>query len=158
MSIEFVALTIFPLTGTPNDCIVDGPRAIIAEWVSLKSAGFKTVDAILPNLLNSEQAYFFRGGQYVLVHVQQDEFLLFALSRNLPVVELTYLFRAKQRLHRGWPKADLAMLEGRRIREDRDDPAESFELKRGLHILKGRICSDQHQMQYVCYVESSDEN
>ena len=97
--------------------------------------GFKTIDAVLPNPLNSEQAYFFRGGQYVLVHVRQGEFLLFALSRNL--VELTIPFRAKQRLHRGWPKANLAMLEGRRVRGDRYDPAKSFELKRGLRILRG---------------------
>lgn len=75
-----MALIISLLTGNSNDCIVDGPKNIIAEWASLKSAGFKTVDAILPNPLNREQAYFFRDDQYVLVHIQQGKFLLFALS------------------------------------------------------------------------------
>jgi len=95
--IDFVALIIFPLTGTPNDCIIDGPKNIIGEWASLKSAGFKTIDATLLNPVNSKQAYFFRGDQYILIHIQQGEFLLFALSQNL--VGLTSLFRAKQGLY-----------------------------------------------------------
>jgi len=49
---------------------------------SLKGAGFKTIDAVLPNPVNREQAYFFRGDQYVLVHIQQGESLLFALSSS----------------------------------------------------------------------------
>lgn len=73
-------LIVFLLTGTPNDCVIDGPKNIIAELASLETAGFKTIDAVLPNPLNSEQAYFFRGDQYVLIHIQQGEFLLFALS------------------------------------------------------------------------------
>jgi len=77
--IDSVALTIFPLTGTPNDCVIDGPKNIIAEWPSLRDAGFKTIDAVLLNPVNSEQAYFFRGEQYVLVHILQGEFLLFSL-------------------------------------------------------------------------------
>ena len=94
MSIDFVALTIFLLTGPPNDYIIDGPKNIVGEWGSLKSAGFNTIDAVLPNPVNIEQAYFFRGEQYVLIHIQQGEFLLFALSWNL--VGLILLFRAKQ--------------------------------------------------------------
>jgi len=121
-----VALTIFPLTGPPNDCVIDGPKNIIGEWASLKSAGFNTIDAVLPNPVNSEQAYFFRGEQYVLIHVQQGGFLLFAMSRNL--VELTFLFRAKQRLHRRWSEANLAMLEGRRVQGDHYDATKSVEL------------------------------
>ena len=86
-------LAISPPTGTSNDCIIDGPKNIIGEWASLKSAGFKTIDAVLLNPVNSEQAYFFRGDQYILVHIQQGEFLLFALSRNL--VGLTSLFQGQ---------------------------------------------------------------
>jgi len=74
-----VASAIFPLTGTPNDCVIDGPKNIIAEWPSLRDAGFKTIDAALLNPVNSEQAYFFRGEQYVLIHILQGEFLLFSL-------------------------------------------------------------------------------
>jgi len=81
--IDSVALTRFLLTGTPNDYVIDGPKNIVAEWPSLKYAGFKTIDAVLPNPLNREQAYFFRGDQYILIHIQQGESLLFALSRNL---------------------------------------------------------------------------
>ena len=78
-----MALTIFPLTGTRNDAVIDGPKGIKEEWTSLRSAGFNTIDAALLNPVNSEQAYFFRGDQYVLIYIQQGEFLLFALSRNL---------------------------------------------------------------------------
>ena len=69
-----MALTIFLLTGTPNDAVIDGPKNIIAEWPSLKSAGFNIIDAILPNPLNTEQVYFFSGDQYALIHVQQGGF------------------------------------------------------------------------------------
>ena len=41
LSINFVALTIFPLTGTPNDRVIDGPKNVIAQWASLRSAGSK---------------------------------------------------------------------------------------------------------------------
>jgi len=118
-----VALIIFPLIGTPNDYVIDGPKNIITEWPSLRYAGFKAIDAVLLNPVNSEQAYFFRGEQYALIHILQGEFLHFALSRNL--VELTSLFRAKQRLHRRWPEADVAMLEGCRVQGDCYDPAKS---------------------------------
>ena len=77
-----MALTIFPLTGTPNDCVIDGPKDIIAEWLSLRDAGFETIDAVLLNPVNNEQAYFFRGEQYVLCHIQQGDFLLFAVSQT----------------------------------------------------------------------------
>jgi hypothetical protein len=79
LSINFVPLTIFLLTGTSDDAVIDGPKNITTEWASLKSAGFKTIDAVLPNPLNSEQAYFFRGDQYALIYIQQGGFLLFAL-------------------------------------------------------------------------------
>ena len=97
MSIDFVALTVFPLTGPPNDYIIDRPKNIVSKWGSLKSAGFNTIDAVLPNPVNIEQAYFFRGEQYVLIYIQQGKFLLFTLSWNL--VKLTLLFRAKQWLY-----------------------------------------------------------
>ena len=143
--IDFVPLTIFLPKGTLNDAVIDGPKNIFAQWPSLKSAGFKTIDAVLPNPLNSEQAYFFRGDQYALIHIQQGEFLLYALSRNL--VELTSLFRAKQRLHRRWPETNVAMLEGRRVQGNHYDAAKSksAELKRGLRILKERMCINQYQ-------------
>jgi hypothetical protein len=133
--IDFVPLTIFLLKGTPNDAVIDGPKNIFAQWPSLKSAGFKTIDAVLPNPLNSEQAYFFRGDQYALIYIQQGGFLLFALSRNL--VELTSLFRAKQRLHRRWPETDVVMLEGRRVQGDHRDASKPVELKRGLCVRRG---------------------
>ena len=124
---DSVALTIFPLIGPPNDCVTDGPKDIIAEWPSLRDAGFKTIDAVLLNPVNSEQAYFFKGEQYALIHILQGKFLLFALSRNL--VELTSPFRAKQRLRRRWPEADVAILEGCRVQGDRYDPAKSVKRK-----------------------------
>ena len=76
-------MTIFPLTGIPNDLIINGPKNIISEWPSLKSAGFKTIDAILPNPVNREEAYFFRGDEYALINIQQGELFLFALSSSL---------------------------------------------------------------------------
>jgi len=57
--------------GTPNDCVIDRPKSIIAKWPSLRDAGFKTIDAVLLNPVNSEQAYFFSSEQYVLIHTQQ---------------------------------------------------------------------------------------
>ena len=122
-----MALTIFLLTGTPNDAIIVGPKNIIAQWPSLKGAGFNIIDAILPNPLNTEQAYVFSGDQYALIHVHQGGFSLLALSRNR--VELTSLFRAKQRLYCQWPKAVLAMLEGRSVQGDPYDAAKSVEFE-----------------------------
>ncbi len=57
------------ITGTNNDYIVDGPSQIIDGWASLKGAGFKTVDTILPNPSNLEEAYFFSGERYVRIKV-----------------------------------------------------------------------------------------
>jgi len=54
---------------TPNDVVIDGPKNIITEWPSLRNAGFKAIDAVLLNPMNSEQAYFFRGEQYALIHI-----------------------------------------------------------------------------------------
>ncbi|RDX46158.1 hypothetical protein OH76DRAFT_1407290 [Lentinus brumalis] len=55
--------------GTNNDYIVDGPTQIVDGWASLKDAGFKTVDTILPNPSNLEEAYFFSGERYVRIKV-----------------------------------------------------------------------------------------
>jgi hypothetical protein len=52
--IDLVALTIFPLAGTPNDAVIDGPKSIREEWASLRSVGFNTVDAALLNPVNGE--------------------------------------------------------------------------------------------------------
>ena len=50
------------------------------------------------------------------------------------------------------------MPEGCRVQGDHYDAAKSIELKRGLCVLTGRMCTNQGQMWYVCYIEGSDEN
>ncbi|KAJ7122355.1 hypothetical protein C8R44DRAFT_831600 [Mycena epipterygia] len=61
--------------GTTDDSIiqgptiVNGPKDISTEWPSLAKAGFKTVDAVLPNPKNSDEAYFFFDKQYALIKV-----------------------------------------------------------------------------------------
>jgi hypothetical protein len=54
--------------GRVDDYIVNGPKSIITEWPSLRKAGFKTVDTILPHPDNKHQAYVFSGDQYVLIY------------------------------------------------------------------------------------------
>ena len=48
-------------------------------WPSLKLAGFKTVDAVLPNPANSDEAYFFSGEQYALINIKPGTPLLSTL-------------------------------------------------------------------------------
>jgi len=55
---------------TTDDYIVDGPKNILAEWPSLKKAGFARLDAVLPNPANSDEAYFFSGERYVLINIK----------------------------------------------------------------------------------------
>jgi hypothetical protein len=42
----------------------------VDEWPSLKQANFDTVDVVLPNPSNSDEAYFFSGRQYALIDIQ----------------------------------------------------------------------------------------
>ncbi|KAE8446430.1 hypothetical protein EG329_012035 [Mollisiaceae sp. DMI_Dod_QoI] len=56
--------------GTSNDYIVNGPKQIMTEWPSLRSAGFDTVDAVLPNPNNQREAYFFSRENYALISIK----------------------------------------------------------------------------------------
>ncbi|KAG8780961.1 hypothetical protein FRC12_022387 [Ceratobasidium sp. 428] len=53
--------------GTNSDWVVNGPKKIATEWPSLKQAGCKSVDAVLPYPGVAKQAYFFCGLEYVVV-------------------------------------------------------------------------------------------
>ena len=77
--------------------ILNGPKKIIAEWLSLNTAGFKTIDCILPNLTNREEAYFFRVDQYTLINIQKVS----SFSSLCPQADIPY--RTKQCLHHQWP-------------------------------------------------------
>lgn len=56
--------------GATDDYIIDGPKSIHDNWPSLKQAGFKTVDAALPNPSKHDEAYIFSGDQYALIKVK----------------------------------------------------------------------------------------
>lgn len=65
---EYARITIKP--GSLDDKIVLGPKNISTEWPSLLEAGFGSVDAVLPNPDNIDEAYFFYGTQYALIKVK----------------------------------------------------------------------------------------
>jgi hypothetical protein len=56
--------------GTTDDYIINGPKKIMDEWPSLRKAGFATIDAVLPNPANSDEAYFFSRSQYALIDIK----------------------------------------------------------------------------------------
>ncbi|PIL27046.1 transporter [Ganoderma sinense ZZ0214-1] len=56
--------------GELNDSLVIGPKVITNEWKSLRKAGFDYVDSAMTNPANSDEAYFFRGSDYVLVKIR----------------------------------------------------------------------------------------
>ncbi|KAG9126156.1 hypothetical protein FRC07_004675 [Ceratobasidium sp. 392] len=53
--------------GTNSDWVINGPKKIASEWPSLKKAGCKTVDAVLPYPGVEKQAYFFCGSKYTVI-------------------------------------------------------------------------------------------
>ena len=106
--------TAFPLTGAANDGIIDGPKNIVYEWAALKAAGFKTVDTVFPDPLNNNQAFFLSGNHYVLINVQQGEFIYFALSQNL-IELMTSLCRTSQGSCCRQSKTNMALLKGSRL-------------------------------------------
>jgi Hemopexin len=55
-----------------NDSILAGPYSIVDKWVSLRKAGFATVDAVYPHPTVYTDAYFFRGTKYVRINVVDD--------------------------------------------------------------------------------------
>jgi hypothetical protein len=55
--------------GTTDDHVIDGPKDIATAWPSLRTAGFSTIDAVLPNPKDPTEAYFFSGPQYALIKV-----------------------------------------------------------------------------------------
>ncbi|KAG8737308.1 hypothetical protein FRC10_008366 [Ceratobasidium sp. 414] len=63
---EYALVDVAP--GTNNDKLINGPKKIAAEWPSLKQAGCKTVDAVLPFPGVKKQAYFFCGSKYSVIH------------------------------------------------------------------------------------------
>lgn len=63
---EYALIDIAP--GTNNDKLINGPKKIDREWPSLRNAGCKTVDAVLPFPGVEKQAYFFCGTQYTVIH------------------------------------------------------------------------------------------
>lgn len=74
---EYALIDTMP--GSSADYIINGPKNIAQEWPSLREAGFTTVDAVLPNPANKEEAYFFSGDQYVLINIQpgtNDDYII----------------------------------------------------------------------------------
>ncbi|PIL27047.1 transporter [Ganoderma sinense ZZ0214-1] len=63
----------YALVNISEDRIVNGPKEIISEWPSLRAAGFKTIDAVLPHPYIPDQAYFFSDKMYALVYYNPGE-------------------------------------------------------------------------------------
>ncbi|QRV80468.1 hemopexin domain protein [Ceratobasidium sp. AG-Ba] len=63
---EYALIDVAP--GTNSDKLINGPKKIATEWPSLKAAGCKIVDAVLPFPRVKKQAYFFCGAQYTVIH------------------------------------------------------------------------------------------
>ena len=76
------------MTDTTNDYIIAGPKNILAEWPSLKKAGFARLDAVLPSPANSNEAYFFSGEQYALINIKQGKFLIFVCDPSRTNISL----------------------------------------------------------------------
>jgi hypothetical protein len=57
------------LAGPVNDILLDGPTLITEGWASLKAAGFKTVDAFVPNAEFPNQAWVFSGDNYAQISI-----------------------------------------------------------------------------------------
>ncbi|KAI0676607.1 hypothetical protein C8Q78DRAFT_1073394 [Trametes maxima] len=55
--------------GATIDPTVNKGEDIAHAWPALKEAGFNTVDAVLPNTTNSEEAFFFSGERCALLRV-----------------------------------------------------------------------------------------
>lgn len=53
------------IPGTTDDYVITGPKNTMDYWPSLKKAGFKTINAVMP--IGPEEAYFFCGNQYCRV-------------------------------------------------------------------------------------------
>ncbi|KAK0507146.1 hypothetical protein JMJ35_010184 [Cladonia borealis] len=62
----------YVLISITEDGIIRGPNIITDKWPSLRQAGFATVDAVMPNPSNKEEAYFFSGSKYALVTIKPD--------------------------------------------------------------------------------------
>ncbi|RAL17433.1 Hemopexin [Aspergillus homomorphus CBS 101889] len=56
-----------------DDKVVDGPWVITEKFKSLASAGYDTIDAVMPVPAKSGEAYIFRGTSYVRINVHQDK-------------------------------------------------------------------------------------
>ncbi|KAI0642513.1 hypothetical protein C8Q79DRAFT_982320 [Trametes meyenii] len=56
-------------SGTTADLTVNKGVDIAHAWPALKEAGFNTVDAVLPNPANNEEAFFFSGESWALLRV-----------------------------------------------------------------------------------------
>ncbi|KAH8690290.1 Hemopexin-like domain-containing protein [Talaromyces proteolyticus] len=68
---RYVRIKVVPETS--DDTIVYGPHKITDKWASLAKAGFDTVDAAMEVPGKDGEAYFFRGANYVRVHVWDDK-------------------------------------------------------------------------------------
>lgn len=68
---RYVRVKVVPETS--DDEVVFGPYKITDKWTTLAKAGFDTVDAAIPVPGKDGEAYFFRGENYVRVHVFDDK-------------------------------------------------------------------------------------
>jgi len=68
----FFSGTRYVVINVKSDARVAGPQTITAGWASLAAAGFRRVDAVLPNPDNANEAYFFSGTRYALINVATD--------------------------------------------------------------------------------------
>ncbi len=66
-----------------------GPIQFLDKWPSLKAAAFDRIDAILPNLSDTDEAYFFSGNRYALISVKPGVFS----SYHLPRLAFSKVFR-----------------------------------------------------------------
>ncbi|KAK0657897.1 Hemopexin-like domain-containing protein [Cercophora newfieldiana] len=68
---RYVRIKVIPSSN--DDVIVFGPKKITDEWKCLAAAKFDCVDAAMPVPGLDQEAYFFRGENYVRVNVARDE-------------------------------------------------------------------------------------
>ncbi|KAG8793443.1 hypothetical protein FRC12_002739 [Ceratobasidium sp. 428] len=61
---RYALIKVHPITAGE---IVNGPKQIVREWPSLKTAQFAKIDAVLPTG-DGYEAYFFAGDQYALIN------------------------------------------------------------------------------------------
>ncbi|KZS91588.1 hypothetical protein SISNIDRAFT_475006 [Sistotremastrum niveocremeum HHB9708] len=80
----------------PNDDIIYGPKKFRTEWPSLHATGFRQIHSILPDPNNKDQAYFFSGNSYALIHFEAG-------------IQNDYIVDGPKLVYKGWPSLHKAL-------------------------------------------------